>query len=544
MTEAIFKMLQEVLRGERTGSEAIDALEEVLVLCASNGRSDRIALAEAIASNMLFNDPSYAEQQSESARLWLAYKCTDPTNLAPGQLFIAGSLLYDKEDYKNAADVFKVFLDQCSDQNSDEFFRASLLTAYCYEALARGQNNYKHVDEGLQVLQNLKERLMSADQNVERERSAEITHALGHLHIARSLLSSAKGKTDRQQGINYLLQASSSNPAYMSCYTSVYSEVGDHLTTIQVSLDELEKETYRQVLEHEDANTVEMEILFYIAHAYSCIGEYDKAIQCFATFSDRMKSLGRNEAHAHGQLFMLKTHLKRSMLEDLTSSDIAKFSNKLREISFPSRSSQSVSDEAKRYEDVLDFLRCLVDHQEKNDEPPALNDLYLESLQVLSKLAETVKEVAAQPIVLVMFGPDDDSARMNDIFEDLTSYRWMVTECSFSSDWRSRKMYEEIVFVIGDANGVCSQVIGTLEREKFVIAFSRPNTEDVIGHLCVSTDVTYLKQVLVISTAFSLCKRFMIQNRYIFALAPCENSPALKYQKPRLTFADYLLALR
>jgi tetratricopeptide (TPR) repeat protein len=543
MTEAIFTMLQEVLKEDRGGSDAIDALEEVLALCADNGRSDRIALAQAIASKILFNNPLYQDHQSVAARVWCSYKCTDPSNLTVGQLFIAGNLLYDKDDHKDAVDVFKDFLDRAPNQNSDEFFRASLLAAYSYEALARRENNPLHIDSGLQVLEGLNQVLRSTNEKVDGEQRAEIIHALGHLHIARSWLSSAKGKTDRQRGINYLSQAARDNPAYTSCYTSVFSEVGDHLTTIQVSLDEIEKQKYRQILISEDADTVEMEILFYIAHAYSCIGEYDRAIQCFATFSDRMKSLGRAEAHAHGQLFMLKTHLKRSMLEDLTNIDIANFSNKLREISFPSRSSKSVSAEEKGYEVVLDFLRCLVDHREKRNKPTTLTDLYNESIHVLSKLADTVKEVAAQPIVVVMMdGAEGSCDEHKKIFEELTPYPWMVTECILSGDWRSRKMYEEIVFVVGDATAVCAQAIRVLEREKFVIVFGSSNVEEVTERLCVSADADYLKQVLVISTAFSLCKRFMIQNRYIFALAPCENSPALKYQKPRLTLQDYLLA--
>lgn len=536
MTEEIVTMLREVLKGELTGAKAVETLEEILELTSGNVPTEKMALAGAIASKLLFDNPEYTGQEELSLR-WKNYQCPNSASLTRGEIFIAASLLYDREDYAKAIDLFKEFLKN-SDTNSDEFFQASMLTAYCYESLAKQKNETKYADAGLAVLDDLATRLKSQSGESQESRSAEILHARGHLHVARYMFSPERSKKDRQLGIEQLMQASRLNSAYTSCYTSVYSEVGDYLGTIEVSLEELEKQTYRERLAEADAETVEMEILFYVAHAYSCIAEYEKALQCFATFSDRMKSRGRDEAHAHGQLFTLKTHLKRSMLEDLSTSSIVKLRNQLGQISFPSRSSQSVSDEAQRYEDVLDFLRCLVEHREYTSHTDNLDDLYEEGLQLIRKLAKTVKDVVPQAVVLLIAENPQDSISQ-EIAQDLLSYGWILSESPPSTELLSRKIYEEVVVIEGQQNEVCARILDSVVREKFVITLSQATPQEQNGS-CASGNPQYLRRVLVISTAFSLCKRFMMQNRYIFALAPCEDSPALKYQKPRVAFEQYL----
>lgn len=77
--------------------------------------------------------------------------------------------------------------------------------------------------------------------------------------------------------------------------------------------------------------------------------------------------------------------------------------------------------------------------------------------------------------------------------------------------------------------------IASVAGERYVVAFVVDDAATIWWpkirfHIC--TDPKAAAQRIVLALAITLLKRFLIQDEYVFALSPCDDSPALRYQRP------------
>jgi tetratricopeptide (TPR) repeat protein len=499
-----------------------ETIEEALALWA-NGTGPSFSLVAAVASRILA-DISQDRDVEQSAAALLRQAAAGVDQFGPSQLLAVAKLLYDSAQYGDAIGVFQRHLvakGSGGRPHSTDDARAVFLLAYCYEAVGRKERDIARLNLGIELLQEWK---THADRSI----SAEARHIEGHLLIGRYLVATQAAAADRTAALRSLRGAVEMNPAYSSCWTSGYAELGDHISTITFSLQAMQERAYRQLTSAEESETVEMEILFYIAYAYSCIGEYQRALRCFEAFVFRMRALSRPEARDHASLFIVKTELKRSMLDDLTYDKVRDWRNHVRTLSFGSRGARPVAEEARRYEGVLDFLCSFIGFRSNLPSNDWMG-LYRQSDYLVRMLCTEVPELTRDKMLTVVTECTDLAACGLDGLPDI----WQREAPGAVTG--SGAMIGDVIAIDRCDAGELRRIVTAFGRSRYIVAHIAPDAESAESYDdCDLVQTTGdFRQTLTVAAALALCKRFLIQDRYVFALAPCQESPAVLYQTAR-----------
>jgi tetratricopeptide (TPR) repeat protein len=513
--------LQELIArcGTADGPERRQALEDLAFVAADESvatGSVGAALLAAVTSRMISAFEVDSDVPEELRALWRRY---DPDRQRPGtfsQILAAGKLLYDRNDYERAVPFFRRYLESHADD-----FRSSLLLVYSLEAWGRIERMPEPLNEAVRVA----ESLLPREANHER---AEVHHALGHAFIGLFLVSPDPQPGFRRTGIDHLRQAAELNAGYTSCYTSAFAEMEDYVRTINVSFEMLENRQRFRELPANSGETVEMEVVFYIAYAYLCIGEYDAALRCWRHFAARMRDAGRREAEDHARLFMIKTMLKRSLIDDLMPDELIALSEELKGLAFPSRSAQPVAEEARRYEAVVSVLLSAARHR-RDDSRDSWRHLVGDSMALLSKLDPTFFSPGSQPLLLVHDGVGEKSFSQDHLMP-LLSWANSVTVDELQEASRQHDLLGVLT-----SEPLPTQALLTADEGFAFVAMLKDKSKEEYRYKSDSPvfygDSSEVVSALYVMTALSLCRKFLIRNRYIFGLAPCVDSPALEYQR-------------
>ena len=487
------------------------------------------SLIGAVASRLLFDSASIPNDCAKASKRWQSFTVESTGSLppTPSLLLTAASLLYDQGDYKCARDLFERYLSSGTQDPKPLF-----LWAYCCEALGRNNRDVKVIQDALARLEEIRVAPLKDDY------SAEAWHVSGHLWIAHQFAANSPTSAAHLSAIQAMERAVDQNRAYTSCLTSAHAELGDYVGSINASLDALHDQPYSQLRQ---ATIVEMEVLFYLAYAFSCMGEYERALRSFDHFANRMQDAefgkARQEARNHAMLFRIKTNLKRLMLADLDLDTVRDMTADLNALSFQSQFSAKVSEEASRYEVILKFISSLVGFRSEN-QASNWNTVVREAGVVIKELS-VVDAPSAGPIVTVINEADDK-----------TSKEALIASCGkpqvVLEDWfgrAERQLLGDIIVTIHPGMDTLKKLVTDYAPNRYVIALS-PNPNDLIcKELSMDSvvDEALLSQYVTVASALVMSKRYLIQDRYVFGLAPCIDSPALRFQKP--DYNDLISAL-
>ena len=359
---------------------------------------------------------------------------------------------------------------------------------------------------------------------------------MGHLHVVAALYASDQSPGFAINGIYYLGKAAKLNNAYLSCYTSCHAELGDNRECLLAS-ERILSENIFSGLAAEEENIVRAEINFYMAIAHLNLSEFANARKRFGEFRNKMKNTSF-DAIRHAELFETKTKLKSNPLADLSSSVLQRLARDINILDFTSQASTSIQDEKISTENALMFLSVLLSDVRGSVKKPDV-ELMGDMQKFMRSLVLTDHDLINKVCITIFWA---NSGKRKSLIKKLED------------------RFESLFMSVGLSYEVCPIRIdpftgGRTENSvecSFMVNFGDTwNGDDEIS-LCDFLDTQGKKKFdydnavswIVVVTAFYLLVRFIYRDRYVFALAPCENSPALTYQQPSYYLKDLVDVLQ
>jgi tetratricopeptide (TPR) repeat protein len=418
----------------------------------------------------------------------------------PALALPAAKLAFERGDYAAARGFFSA-----AGSRGRQSERDLVLAAYNLELLGRDARDLDALGEAEALWSEL-----LAD-HADSELGPELLHGLGHTKIAQAVVAGRPDGDDAEAGERLLRQASDRDASYTSCYTSCFSELGEYFDSIITSLDVLRNfERVFSTLSMAAAETVHLEVLFYLGHALTCVGEYERGLLCFDGFAQRMEEREDVEGRDHARLFRIKTELKRRLISDLNDEVLDAYFRELRRLSFPSRSGQVVADEALRYEQVVQFLIAV---SEGRGTWP-----YAEATSVAQSLLHARPQIASTPCATLV-GPTEDWQGLIDAFGPAVAVHDLVPPLHDLAE----------VDVVASTTRLELAAPGPVGIE---IAGERATGWHDQERILAVADAAALRQAVTVGVGMSLTKRFLLDDEYVFAIVPCADSPAMRHQRP------------
>jgi hypothetical protein len=531
----------------------VDAARKALWVAESDWKftEDELLLVRMIASRLL---DGIEMREIASRDLVAAWKVTPlvpphgpftPDQQTPAQALIVAKLLYERGDATDAEPFFSRVL-----QTSTATARTALLAAYNLERYGRQNRLLPVIGRALEIVRQPDfDSLVGAD-----EAAAEVKHCSGHLNILRAQFANRPASGYAELGSDLLRQAADMDPSYTSCYTSSFAERGDYVGTVEASLESLQRRQFA-TLDPRESVLVALEVLFYLAYALSCVGEYERARVCFAAFAERASSMDEYEARDHARLFMVKLDLKKRFSREIMPHELRSYFQELRELSFRSPFSIPVGEETRRYEDVLDFLMALpsqaanvsntrdVKFQQEipDNKEFDLTEAYQRGRAVLRRLTHERPNLARQPLgLLVALGTQEGEVAAYDCIAEFPML-WAVKIAHTRTELSRIVADSSEAF---DVLGIWVQDPAELDSAAEVLEWTRRTAPTYCAqhstspHLVMFDSDETFRGVLTVGAALALAKRFLLDDEYIFGLNPCIDSPAVKFQIPKYSLTE------
>lgn len=508
-------------------SDARAPLEAVFNVChnANYGENPELTkfLAALAARHLARSNPSHGVIIASAYR---NYCPVNTDSLPETHLRCIAALLYERNDYAKASELFEKCL--CSEA-SDE--RTKFLLAYSYEGLGRERNHPEMISKAIAIVEPL-------TRSSEPAVAAEAHHCLGHLFLARAAVGTVAG--DRREGIRRLESAARAYSGYISCFASAFAELGDYDRTISESTKIIDGRGWSlEGLGADDRETVLMEVKFYLAYAYSCRCAFEKAAQLFSEFQRTMERRGRNDACNHAKLFLLKNELKRMRLTEIYADSLQYFTSSLRAMAFVADTvgSHAVGKEKDRYLCIIRFLEKLNEFR-RTGGAVLMQTVQLEAEHLVETLESEVPGLVRHPVVSLVDADSELTSKLlaDDRLKQLLKDS-LVNTIVPSADGQTEAVAPKGDFIIVVHRRLVDALptIAAFARERYVLALVEDDAATMIWpkmryHVC--TNPKTAAQRVVLALAITLLKRFLIQDEYVFALAPCDDSPALRYQRP------------
>jgi nucleoside phosphorylase len=231
-------------------------------------------------------------------------------------LWAIGSLNYRLNKYNQSITYFKKYinlyriLNKTIDQGtSDRLFKAHIFLGYCHEKLYTKPNLAEAINiyETIRLEKNQLVDFKSSSDNLQ----VEIYHGLGHFYneMAIYFLDPMQNIEEYAQCIskarNYMTIAVKFDPAFYSCYGSIFYEHSDFFTAYEIYQDaeRIDSIIRSQVLSNE--------IMFYKAQAELATGNKERATDLIVNFREYLNKIHINDsdATAHAIIFCTKIEL-------------------------------------------------------------------------------------------------------------------------------------------------------------------------------------------------------------------------------------------
>jgi|SRR5579871_1201378 len=504
-------------------------LKNICELCdgaPQGARCEELKLIHALAARAyVVEDLSPSTSRDHYESVFLGYQPSDPKEVPAKYTTAAAALLYEHKSYSVAAQLFSRAIEA---QPNDP--RLKFLLAYTYEGLGRLDQNPGAIERGLSIIEDV-----AADHLL----AAEQLHCRGHLLLARASVGKTNRTRDRRHATQNLKQASDAFPGYLSCYTSSFAEIGYYELAIQRSEEALNRpvELFAP-LERKQCETVRAEINFYLAYALSCTNDYDRAEKLLITFSDSMHQLKRQDAESHGHLFLIKNRLKRLRFSESNAKLLSDIHHGLKRLSFLHWSRSAVLDEKSRYEMILEFLSAL-DQLAATNQEHLLGTTVGHALVVVEKLRGHLETLVQAPLVSLLSSDDNLLNRLRQ--QELRHGQLpagLMDNLNLAAVQATGKpeISGDFVVLVADKLSQIHSVLSYIAANRFVIALVNNVDHDTTAWPRLRCFVTQgagrAYQYMIIGMVTALIKRFLVADEYVFALSPCEESPALQYQKP------------
>jgi len=507
--------------------ERVAAARDCSWLIASSGAGEpAITLARAVLSRVVDDckdAPRVAVHFSDFG-YWRGFplngenKLDTPNNLKYDTALTCAQLLWDAGRHSEAVDFFNRVL------QGQPTAPAVILACWNLEVLARQGESLEIVERALDLLTSRFKRILDDPQY-----QAEVAHLSGHLTLLRGRFSKNESLGYEKLGVQRLAHAASLWSAYSACYASSFAEYGDFLASIEACLELIRSRPFDD-LPKRDARIVELEILFYLAYGLMAAGEIERARMCFRTFSSVSGQLGLNEARDHARLFIVKLDLKGRSLLDLHDYELEKAYGELRSLSFAATLSLPVGEECLRYESILQLLIALTRARRMPQISESdIQQLGQRSVEILKQLQRARRGILDG--IRVRIGPAN---RYPDAVDAVIAYIRKRTDVAGVLPVERYAAPDIPSFRGGESpNSILMWGVGDLQQEAAatmatdIIPFAA--SESLVGGI---PQVESAVDLLLISLTVIGIRRFWAEDRYVFGLVPCLESPATKFQHP------------
>lgn len=414
----------------------------------------------------------------------------------------------------------------------ESVFRDLMLWGYTAEGCAQNIRSNERLSVAIKYLTNTVEGLISESKKITSENSpqvAEIFHCLGHLHIAAALHTTGQSPGFAINGIYYLGEAAKINNGYLSCYTSCHAELGDNRECLLASERILANNRLSE-LAADEQNIVRAEINFYMAIAHLNLSEFANARKHFGVFRSYMENTSF-DAIRHAELFEAKTKLKSNRLTEMSSIELQKLVKDISSLEFTSQASTSIQEEKVSTENALIFLSSLLSDDgvsEKSVDVELLGD----AKKFMKTLVLTDQDLVSSVCIRVFLS---DSKKRKNLTEKLEA---RLDEYFKRNNITDRFRSIAIEPTERKSIGNSAKCFFTVSLGGSLDESDRISLDDFYKTGKNSFDYGNAVSWIVVITAYYLLVRFICRDRYVFALAPCENSPALTYQQPGYYLKD------
>ena len=528
------KQVQEIIRLLGIARDTTRSQEDRLatardcswVIDSSGAGEPTITIAKALLSRVVDDCKASVTASDHFADFgyWRRFPITDenkldnPNDLDYDTALTCAQLLWDGGRHLDAVGFFDRAL------QGQPTASAVILACWNMEVLARQQESLEIVERALDLLTSRFKRILDDPQY-----EAEVAHLSGHLLLLRGRFSNNESLGYEKLGVQRLAYATSLWSAYSACYASSFAEYGDFLASVDACLELIRTRPFDD-LPKRDARIVELEILFYLAYGLMAAGEIERARMCFRTFSAVSGQLGFNEARDHARLFLFKLDLKGRSLLDLHDFELNKAYEELRSLSFAATLSLPVSEECIRYESILLFLLALTRARSLLLIPEStIQQLGQRSVEILNQLQLARKGILDG--VRIRVGPSN-------VYPDAVDS--VITSIKIRTDAVGDMAVERYAapdipsFRGGEsANSILMWGLAELQQEAAATMAS-----DIIPFATGESLIEGIPQMtsaidlLLISLAVLGIRRFWAEDRYVFGLVPCLESPSTKFQHP------------
>jgi tetratricopeptide (TPR) repeat protein len=528
------KQVQEIIRlitiakdPQKSQEERLAAARDCSWVIASSGVGEpTITLAKAVLSRVVDDCKASvrATDHFSDFGYWRRFplnsenKLDDANALRHDTALTCAQLLWDGGRHLEAVNFFDRVLE------GQPTASAVILACWNMEVLARQQESIQIVERALDLLTSRFKRILDDSQY-----EAEVAHLSGHLLLLRGRFSKNESLGYEKLGVQRLAYATSLWSAYSACYASSFAEYGDFLASVETCLELIRSRPFDD-LPKRDARIVELEILFYLAYGLMAAGEIERARMCFRTFSSVSGQLGFNEARDHARLFLFKLDLKGRSLLELHDYELEKAYEELRSLSFAATLSLPVSEECIRYESILLFLLALTRARGiPQISESIIQQLGQRSVEILNQLQLARKgildgiQVRVGPANLYPEAVDNVIASIHirtDAVGDLQIERYAAPDIP---NFRGGESQNSIL-MWGVAE-LQHEAAATMAMDIIPFAASEALIEGV-------PQIASAVDLLLISLAVIGIRRFWAEDRYVFGLVPCLESPSTKFQHP------------
>lgn len=511
----------------RSQDERIAAARDCSWLIASSGIGEpTITLARAVLSRVVdgCKDNARATAQFSDFGYWRRFPLTGENKLNTADdlrqdtALTCAQLLWDGGRHPEAVAFFDRVL------QGQPTAAAVILACWNMEVLSRQGESLQLVERAIDLL-TLKFKRLLADPQYE----AEVAHLSGHLTLLRGRFSKNESLGYEKLGVQRLAYAASLWSAYSACYASSFAEYGDFLASVEACLELIRSRPFDD-LPKRDAQIVELEILFYLAYCLMAAGEIERARMCFRTFSSVSGQLGLNEARDHARLFLVKLDLKGRSLLDLHTYELEKAYADLRSLSFAATLSLPVGEECFRYEMILQLLLALTQYrgmpQILDSDIQQLGQRSVEILKQLQLARSGILDGIQVRVGPANRHPDAVDTVIACIHKRTAGIGALPIERYAALDIPNFRIEEAL-------NSILMWGVVELQQEAAatmatdIIPFAA--SDSLVGSV---PQVETAVDLLLLSLAVIAIKRFWAEDRYVFGLVPCLESPATKFQHP------------
>jgi hypothetical protein len=289
-----------------------------------------------------------------------------------------------------------------------------------------------------------------------------------------------------------------------------------------------------------EARIIESEVLFYLGNAYTGLGENELALRCFNRFIDHTRALSIRDAEHHGIFFVLKCELKKKALTELSDAECEFFLDRLNILRFTSASNSSVSQEVSLYRSAMNFITTL-NINKAQALVKVLPEVEGKAMEFIDRCRVVHRELLSVPSVAVV-GQPQQQAEVESICSQLREIGSQPARVTITSEvfpLPNLSKYDLSILLIQEPMAAAA-LLGHLSN-KYLISLL-PSDHPIrrsgtFPNVAFAEKLDEFIGVFRVTYAFMLCRRLLDQDRYIFALSPCVESPALEYQRAKYDLA-------